>query len=79
MKPKIMIRCDLCGTEFQMGPHRYDGKWISRYQMSMCRSCFSGNWDGIGPVFEPVFVRHLESHGIDLPERNAQGWFPRGH
>jgi len=23
---KFMFRCDLCGSEYQMGPHRYNGK-----------------------------------------------------
>ena len=27
-KPKAMVRCFMCDSDFQMGPHRYDGKYI---------------------------------------------------
>lgn len=75
---KNMIPCDLCGRSFQMGPHLYDGEWIPQYQMSFCRSCFEGNWDGIGPVYEGRLEAHLKAHEIPLPKRNGKGWYPRG-
>jgi hypothetical protein len=74
---KVMIPCDLCGTKFQTGPHRYDGKWIRRYQLSVCMPCYEGNWDGWGPIAEAKLLPHLRSKGIDVPERNLKGWIPR--
>jgi hypothetical protein len=74
---KIMLGCGLCGAQFQFGPHVYDGKHISRYQLTICRSCWSGNHDGYGPAVEKQFLAHLKAKGIPVPARNADGWFPR--
>jgi hypothetical protein len=73
----FMFPCDLCGSTFQMGPHIYDGKVLGHYKMSLCRPCYEGNWDGIGPVHEAQFERHLAKREIPLPLRNAKGWYPR--
>lgn len=75
---KHMENCNLCGGAFQFGPHIYDGEWIPRYKLLLCRVCFASNWDGIGPIFEPKFEAHLNAHGIDFPPRNSKGWYPRG-
>lgn len=40
---KIMVTCFMCEREFQMGPHIYDGKFIERYQIPVCRICWGGN------------------------------------
>src|SRR5712691_6252889 len=69
--------CFCCGGKFQMGPHRYDGKYLSYYKISMCSSCYNGNWDGIGPYCEAKLIAHLEKENIPLPKRNAKGWIPR--
>lgn len=74
---KIMCQCDMCGNKFQMGQHVYNGKFISRYQISVCKSCWDGNWDGWAPHYEQRLIAHLQKKGIPLPERNAKGWFPR--
>lgn len=74
---KVMIMCGICGNGFQMGPNQYDGKWIPRYQLSVCRSCYEGNWDGWGPVAEEKLLPHLREKGIEIPERNSKGWIPR--
>ena len=72
----IRVGCDLCGRSFQFGPHRYDGRWISHYQMSLCSICMSSNEDGIGPLREPIFEAHLKRNGIPLPSKNKKGWYP---
>ena len=77
MDHKIMFECDLCGSPYQMGPHVYEGSQLSHYQMWLCKRCYTMNWDGISPLFEPAFERHLESKGIGLPQRNGKGWYPR--
>ena len=75
--PKFMCNCDLCGSRFQFGPHVYDGKVIPGYKLTVCRTCWVSNHDGWGPVVEDQFVKHLQSNGIPLPERNKDGWYPR--
>ena len=67
----------MCGRQFQMGPHRYDGKFISRYQISVCRACYEGNWDGWAPHWEQHLVAHLKKNKLQIPEPNAKGWLPR--
>ena len=66
-----------CGQSFQMSHGHYDGKFIPRYKISVCRNCYDGNWDGWAPHFEEQLLPHLEANGIDVPERNAKGWLPR--
>jgi hypothetical protein len=74
---KFMVRCFMCGSEFQMGPHRYDGKHIPRYKIDVCRACYDGNWDGWAPHCEERLIEHLEKEGISIPKRNKRGWIPR--
>ena len=78
MKPvKFMQVCGICGSQFQFGPHIYDGQHIARYKLTVCRSCFSANYDGWGPMVEATFLDHLKAQGLAVPERNESGWFPR--
>lgn len=72
-----MFTCQLCRSSYQMGPGRYDGKTIPRWQLSVCGTCYQSNAEGWGPTVEDAFVRHLEGKGIPLPGRNADGWYPR--
>jgi hypothetical protein len=74
---KIMQTCGLCGASFQFGPHVYDGKYITRYQLAVCHGCWRSNHDGWSPSLEAKFIAHLKAKGVPLPERNAKGWFPR--
>lgn len=74
---KHMQRCDLCGSEYQFGPHTYDGKYIERYQLGVCRPCYEGNWDGWAPDYEEKILNHLKNKGLPVPERNSKGWLPR--
>jgi len=59
-KDKFMLRCPLCYGEFQFGPHRYDGTTIPRYQITVCNSCYQGNWDGWAPHYEKQLIEHLD-------------------
>jgi hypothetical protein len=76
IEDKIMIKCDLCNMSFQFGHHRYDGKHLASYNMSVCNSCLRGNWDGVGPAREEAFIKHLQTNNITLPARNDKGWYP---
>lgn len=74
---KIMLTCDLCGMEFQVGPHRYDGKYVGRYKIKVCEICWDGNWDGWNPRHEDLLLNSLAEHGLSVPERNENGLLPR--
>lgn len=76
-EPKIMDSCFICGSQFQMGPHHYDGKFISSYQISVCNSCWNSNWDGWVPHYEQKLLAHLKEKNISIPKRNSKGWLPR--
>lgn len=72
----IIMVCDICGQRHQMGPHRYDGRFISRYQIEVCRSCYSSNWDGWNPDAEKKIILHLVSKILSLSTRNIVGLLP---
>lgn len=74
---EIMIRCFACDKDFQFGPQRYAGSHIAAYNISVCSTCYAGNWDGWGPLVEPALLLHLDRERIPVPERNEQGWLPR--
>ena len=73
---KFMVKCDLCGMSFQFGPHKYDGKYLSDYKMSVCQGCLNAHWDVVGSSHEKQFKDHLKANNIQTPERNAKGWYP---
>ena len=75
MKP-YMMTCFTCGLPFQFGPHKYDGKHLPAYQFTVCRGCYSSNWDGWAPAYQDKIVAHMETKGLPLPKRNAAGWLP---
>lgn len=74
---KVMYTCFTCGREFQMRPHVYDGAFIPLYQVSVCRICYNGNWDGWAPHYEARLISHFKAKGLPVPTRNAKGWLPR--
>jgi hypothetical protein len=76
-KEKFMCNCGICGSVFQFGPHIYNGKHIAGYQLTVCNSCWQGNWDGWNPTSEKTLIAHLNSKGIPLPQRNAKDRLPR--
>jgi hypothetical protein len=75
--PKVMYCCEVCGQQFQFGPHVYNGRLIRTYQIMVCNGCYAGNWDGWAPHFEATVTRKLTEQGLPIPARNAKGWLPR--
>lgn len=71
-----MYSCDVCGGQFQIGPHVYDGRYIQAYRIKACNGCCRGNWDGWAPQFEAAVTANLVREGLPLPKRNAKGWLP---
>jgi hypothetical protein len=74
---RILKNCFLCGSKYQLGPHRYDGKFVPRYKFAVCMRCYKGNWDGWAPHYEDKIIDHLNNNAIPIPERNDKGWLPR--
>ncbi len=72
-----MVQCLLCDEQFKMGPDQYDGKWLPRYQMHVCSTCYAGNWDGYADHSIERIVSHLKSKRIPLPPLNKKGNLPR--
>ncbi|RLB11107.1 MAG: hypothetical protein DRG39_04810 [Deltaproteobacteria bacterium] len=74
---KFRRQCFICNGKFQFGPHRYDGKYISKYNIIVCRNCYNANWDGWAPDYEEKLILHLKKEGLPIPERNEKGFLPR--
>ena len=70
---KVHYDCFICRRLFQFGEHVYDGRHIAEWDVQICRTCLSANWDGIVPQTHPDLVRHLEEKGIEI-KLNAKGW-----
>ena len=77
MTDKFMTYCEVCGSEFQYGPHIYDEKHISSYNLTDCSTCYKMNWDGWASQWESKIIAHLKKNDIPIPERNKKGWLPR--
>lgn len=73
----ILMKCPTCGFEFQFGPHRYDGKYLRAYQLTVCMSCYRANHDGWAPHLEPSIAAVLTARGLELPARNENDLLPR--
>jgi hypothetical protein len=69
--------CFSCGTSFVFGMNQYDGHYVPRYKISVCRICYQGNWDGWSPGVEAKLRPHLAAEGLPIPDRNAKDWLPR--
>ena len=75
---KVMEKCELCGGQYQHGPHLYEGERSKLFDMVVCSTCWESNWDGWAPHLEQILLAHLKTKGLPAPERNAKGLFPRG-
>lgn len=74
---KIILTCDLCGSKYQHGPHRYEGHKVERYGIMVCDTCWQSNWDGWAPQYEARILEHAKAQGLTLPDRNKNGLLPR--
>ena len=69
--------CDLCGSPFEHGVNRYDGREVPRYQIIVCHACYTSNRAGWSAEHEAKILVHLRSRGQPVPLRNAKGFLPR--
>jgi len=67
---KVVSVCFMCGSQSRMGPHVYDGKHVRSYDISVCKSCYEGNWDGWASHYEQRLLAHLKERGLPVPKRN---------
>lgn len=70
---KIYYDCILCERPFQFGPHIYDGRHISAWDVEICQRCIRSNWDGIVTSDHPRLVEHLNKQGVQI-KLNPKGW-----
>ena len=70
---KHMETCFLCGSQFQFGPHLYDGKYFREWDIIVCSGCESANSDGIVPTTYPHLTAHLKARGTQV-RVNSNGW-----
>jgi hypothetical protein len=52
-------------------------KYVERYDISVCRVCWDGNWDGWARDYETRIIEHLKQKGLPVPVRNVWGLLPR--
>lgn len=71
-------QCFTCDKMFQFEEHKYEGKWIQRYQIEVCMSCWKGNQDGWCDERAKKIINHLNEKSISIPPMNAKGWLPIG-
>jgi hypothetical protein len=74
---KNMRCCFGCGGQFQMGPHRYAGRWIPSYEIEVCEMCWNANWDGWHRDAADKIIVHLTDNNLPIPPLNNKGWLPR--
>jgi len=72
-----MCTCFICGSTFQFGQHVYDGKYIQKYDITVCSGCYKGNWDGWAKHYEENILKHLKEKGLPVPDKNEAGYLPR--
>ena len=75
---KILQRCDLCGQERQMGPHIYELRKLSLYDIFVCKEHIEANHDGWTPMHEDKLLAKLRADGKSEPARSDNGLLPVG-
>jgi hypothetical protein len=69
----VTYDCFLCGRPFKYGPNVYDGRVIPQWEITVCRTCYNSNRDGLVPQSHPRLIRHLEARGTPI-KLNEKGW-----
>lgn len=68
--------CQFCGRQFRYGNRIYDGSHLPAYNLTLCKICKDGNWDGVGSAYEQKLIDHLKMERIPIPRRNEKGFLP---
>jgi len=77
MADKYTLECEVCGSNFQYGAHRYEGRHLARYDITVCSRCYDGNRDGWAPRYEERLLKSLRRSGKTPPPRLPNGLLPR--
>lgn len=72
------MKCFTCSKEFSFSNHKYDGKTIPTYSITVCDSCYKGNHDGWAPQYEEKIIKHMKNGNFPIPKRNDKRLLPRG-
>lgn len=75
--PKLMLKSDICKSDYQHGPWRYEGHKLGTYGIFCCDLCWTYNWDGWSFDREEILFYYLEKNNLPTPVRNAKGFLPR--
>lgn len=74
MKSDEKIKCFTCDKDFSYSNHKYHGKIISIYDITVCDSCYKGNHNGWVSQYEEKIIKHMKN---PIPKRNDKGLLPR--
>ena len=75
---RITQQCELCGQERQMGPHIYELRRLSLYDIFVCKEHIVACHDGWTPMFEDKLLVKSRANGQPEPERLENGLLPLG-
>lgn len=77
---QYIVQCILCKSGLPYGGHRYEGRYVCAWQVSICNGCEQANADGIVPGSHADLLGQLEKLGVDV-RLNERGWIdipPKG-
>tara|TARA_B100000678_G_scaffold174162_1_gene145285 strand:+ start:141 stop:386 length:246 start_codon:yes stop_codon:yes gene_type:complete len=77
MAGEIKMPCDFCGLKYSAGPGLYEGKKLSGYEAWVFPTCYHAGDGGWNQVYEPRVLKYLEAKGIEVPERQSNGFLPK--
>jgi len=77
-EPLATIRCPLCEQIYHDRHHHHPGKRSELFQITVCPTCWEGNYDGWNPRLEPKLLEHAREIGLTIPGRLSNGLLPRG-
>ena len=69
--------CVICEKKFSFSNGSYGGKYLKRYCVMVCNSCYEFNHDGWNLQSEKSVTKNLSDFEISLISRNESGFLPR--
>ena len=70
---EFKVDCFLCKQSFPFGFGVYRGRPIPAWKITVCDTCYKGNWDGVVLELHPRLKDHLKDKKIEII-RNEKGW-----
>ncbi|HAU1146917.1 TPA: hypothetical protein JBI13_15350 [Legionella pneumophila] len=69
--------CFFCNLIFKYGRHHYLGKYLPKYQITVCDRCYNENPKGWNSEAQKKLFSYLESKGLSIPNVDEKGLIPR--